>query len=581
VDGTALRRFARHGWGLAAAGLGLAAALAVVGWVDYAATRREFVALLRNQAASLRQTVAAAARGNRAAARDAEAGLRERLLDNARLLAELDRHGALTQVVVADVARRNRLFRVSVLGADGSRQFAAAPDSASHRGTGPGGQGGWGPGGPPWAPGGTGSGNIADKLLSGQAREAVSDVHEGRRAGAARIAAGVGRAGGGAILINVDAAEVMSLRRQSSLEELLGDIVRSTADVAYVVFEESGVRRTAGVSPPDSPSGIVPVLTERWLTVDGRPVLELVGPVGDEPAEPAVLRLGMRLDGLARAERQSLWRLGVTLSGAVLLGGLALGLVWLRRDYGALSERHARAQEALRRQDRLAAMGELASTVAHEVRNPLNAIAMSAQRLQREGLDGPPGEADRAESVELVGVITRESQRINRIVQQFLEFARPPTLAPHPTDLGPWLSSVADAVRPLAESRGLRLMADVGRAGRAHVDPDRLRQAVDNLLRNAIEATPAGGSVAVVAQSTAHGHAIEVRDGGPGIDAEHLPRIFDLYFTTKADGTGVGLAVTQQIVAAHDGTIEVDTAPGRGTTMRIRLPDVAEGSAHA
>ena len=580
MDGTALRRFARHDWSLVAAGLGLAAALTVVGWFDYAATRREFVALLRSQAASLRQTVAAAARANRAAAREAEAGLRERLLDNARLLAELDRHGALTQAVVEDVARRNRLFRVSVLGADGSRQFAAAPESASHQGSGPGGQGGWGPGGPPWAPGGGGSGNIADKLLSGETREAVGDIHEGRRPGVARIAAGVGRAGGGAILINVDAAEVMSLRRQSSLEDLLDDIVRSTADVAYVVFEQAGVRRAAGAPPPETAApGTTAERTERWLTVDGRPVLELLGAAGDEPGEPAVLRLGMRLDGLARAERQSLWRLGVTLSGAMLLGGLALGLVWLRRDYGALSERNARVEEALRRRDRLAAMGELASTVAHEVRNPLNAIAMSAQRLQREGLDGASGDADRTESAELVGVISRESQRINRIVQQFLEFARPPKLAPHPTDLGPWLASVADAVRPLAESRGLHLTADVGRAGRARVDPDRLRQALDNLLRNAIEATPAGGTVAVAAHSNAQGHAIEVRDSGPGIDPAHLPRIFDLYFTTKADGTGVGLAVTQQIVAAHDGTIEVDSAPGRGTTMRIQLPPTAE--AHA
>jgi signal transduction histidine kinase len=221
-------------------------------------------------------------------------------------------------------------------------------------------------------------------------------------------------------------------------------------------------------------------------------------------------------------------------------------------------------------------MGELASTVAHEVRNPLNAIAMSAQRLQREGLAaGPPG-AEPGETAALVDVISKEAQRINRIVQQFLEFARPQTLAPRPTELEPYLSALADALRSSIEARGVTLGVDVATAGRARIDPDRLRQALDNLLRNAMEATPAGGAVSLAARTSARGHTIEVRDTGPGIVADTLPKIFDLYFTTKAGGTGIGLAVTQQIVAAHGGTIEVDTVPGRGTTMRVHLPAAFE-----
>ncbi len=95
-------------------------------------------------------------------------------------------------------------------------------------------------------------------------------------------------------------------------------------------------------------------------------------------------------------------------------------------------------------------------------------------------------------------------------------------------------------------------------------------------MRNAVDATPAGGRVDVIARCEGRGCAIEVRDNGRGIEPDHLPRIFDLYFTTKADGTGVGLAVTQQIVAAHGGTIEVDSSPGAGTTMTVRLPGPRE-----
>jgi signal transduction histidine kinase len=109
-------------------------------------------------------------------------------------------------------------------------------------------------------------------------------------------------------------------------------------------------------------------------------------------------------------------------------------------------------------------------------------------------------------------------------------------------------------------------------AGDAVFDPDQLKQAVDNLLRNAIDASPDGGRVRLGARRDGTDHVIDVRDEGPGIPADILPRIFDLYFTTKADGTGVGLAVTHQIVEAHRGRIDVESSPGAGTRMSVRIP---------
>jgi signal transduction histidine kinase len=266
-------------------------------------------------------------------------------------------------------------------------------------------------------------------------------------------------------------------------------------------------------------------------------------------------------------------RLLASLTAAGTLVALAFGLAGLRRRYGVLSEKHALAEAALRRRDRLAAMGELAATVAHEVRNPLNASSMTVQRLRREFLARvPEGAPERVELEELLSVMSSETQRIDRIVQQFLEYARPPRLAPEPLDLAALVADVAARARPLAETRGVRLDADVAGAGSALADPAQLRQALDNLVRNAVEATPDGGRVTIAARRGPDGHAIVVKDTGAGIDPAELPRIFDLYFTTKPDGTGVGLAVTQQIVTAHGGTIEVDSAPGAGTAMTVRLP---------
>jgi signal transduction histidine kinase len=251
-----------------------------------------------------------------------------------------------------------------------------------------------------------------------------------------------------------------------------------------------------------------------------------------------------------------------------------IAFVGLRQEHGVLREQHARAQEALRRRDRLAAMGELASTVAHEVRNPLNAIGMSVQRLRREFLNSTPdhGAATKAEHAELLDVLSSETSRINRIVQQFLEFARPPRLAPRPVDVAAFLTEVAANASAMAVERGISLETAIDHVGQANLDPDQFKQALDNLLRNAFDAAPAGSSVALQAARTEGGHRIVVEDHGPGIPADQLPRIFDLYFTTKAEGTGVGLAVTFQVIEAHGGTLEVDTELGRGTRMIIDLP---------
>jgi len=546
-----------------------AAGLVVVGWFDYTATRADVLALLRAQARSLGETVAAAARSNDAAGAQAEAAIAERLLDNARLLAELERHAPLTQARLDEITARNRLFRVMLVAADGSRERMSG-----------------GPGSPP--PGrGFGAGALVERLTTGAETEVVTGLHSPRRGGGARIAAGVRRPAGGVILLSVDAPEVAALERQASLEHLFADMTRRANELAYVVLAHNGSRTAAGDAPEDrlaepgsAPAGGARAGGERIIDVKGRPVIEFADPVSLSGGDEATLYLGLRLDGLRRAEQRLLWRLGVSLGGALLLSALAFGMVWLRQEYGTLSRQHALAEAALRRRDRLSAMGELASTVAHEVRNPLNAIAMSAQRLRREFLATGPtaSDDDRAELDQLLGVVEQESGRINRIVQQFLDFARPPRLAPRPTDLGTLVSQVVEASKAMAATRGVSVEADTAHAREARVDPDQLRQALHNLVTNAVDATPEGGMVRVAARSGSRGHTIEVRDTGTGIDPQALPRIFDLYFTTKARGTGIGLAVTQQIVTAHGGTIEVDSQPGAGTLMRITVPARVEES---
>ena len=412
------------------------------------------------------------------------------------------------------------------------------------------------------------------QILQDGKDEVVSGPHASR-AGGERVAAGVKRPRGGAILVTVDATEIAALEKPASLESLLAEITHGSPAIAYTVFEHAGERIALGDAPADAPTAV----SERSLNVNGRPVLEFADDVALAEGETARLRLGMRLDNVQRVEQRMTLRLTASVAAASALVAFAFSLAGLNRKYGALSEKHARAEEALRRRDRLAAMGELASTVAHEVRNPLNAASMTAQRLRREFLSSvPQGCPERAELEDLLSVMTSETQRIDRIVQQFLEYARPPRLAPEPVDLCALVRDAADRASSLALSRGVRIEVDAPGSETALVDPAQLRQALDNLIRNAVDATPADGRVSLAVRRDNAGYAIEVRDTGRGIELAELPKIFDLYYTTKPDGTGVGLAVTQQIVTGHGGTIEVDSKPGTGTVMTVRLPAGKDGA---
>jgi signal transduction histidine kinase len=543
------------------AGLALAAGLVAVVWMDWRATRQELLALLRDQAASLRQTVVAAARSNRQAGEEVGALLTARLLDNARLLAELDRAGRLNEALIDDTVTRHGLFRVSIYSPDGSVELAGSAHARPRRGRG---RGGLGP--------------LVRRLIDEGEAEATTEVHRSRW-GEARVAAGVRRENGGAVVINVDATAAAALERQASLDSLLADIVVSAEEVAYVIFEQGPSRIAHGeVAPDESSAGPLTLHGEREIEVAGRPVLELDGTVDLGAGSSAVLHLGMRLDGVRAAERRMLVQLGLSLGVSLALATFGVGALWLRRRYELLSQRHARAEAALRRRDRLAAMGELASGVAHEIRNPLNAIAMSVKRLRAEFRSQDEASAEQVEQDELLDILEGQTQRIDATVQQFLDYARPRPLAPRPVDLDQVLSEVAGSTRALAENRDVALEVGSTSSGVVTLDPDQIRQVLDNLLRNAIEATPAGGEVTLAARRRSDGIVITVSDTGAGIEPEHLPRVFDLYFTTKSEGTGVGLAITHQIVTVHGGTLDVESHPGEGTTMIVRLPLESDGT---
>jgi two-component system sensor histidine kinase PilS (NtrC family) len=239
-------------------------------------------------------------------------------------------------------------------------------------------------------------------------------------------------------------------------------------------------------------------------------------------------------------------------------------------------------EQELRQRERLAAVGELAAGVAHEVRNPLAAISGCVEMLralnrERSGDD---------EQEHLMGIVLREIERLDALIADFLQFARPGPPKLETIALAPLLGEVAEMCRA-ACPLDVRVTVEAPTDLEVEADATQLRQVLWNLVRNAVQAVGQRGVISLgaapLAQATPSphrsgapggGHLVElvVADDGPGIAPEALERIFDPFFTTKPAGTGLGLATVHRIVTAHGGTIDVDSEPGRGARFRVRLP---------
>jgi two-component system sensor histidine kinase HydH len=225
-------------------------------------------------------------------------------------------------------------------------------------------------------------------------------------------------------------------------------------------------------------------------------------------------------------------------------------------------------QVSLRRSERLAALGQLTAGLAHELRNPLGTIKASAELLSR------PSTQEKHEVVqELSGYIVTEVDRTNALVSRFLDFARPLELHPQTADIRQAVEQAATQVGARAEAAHVRLELRIpDQPIELSFDADLLSVAVLNLLQNAVDASPQQSVVGLALEDLGHQARITVADRGSGIAREHLESIFNPFFTTKSNGTGLGLPLVSKIVDEHQGRITVSSEVGKGSTFEILLP---------
>ncbi len=253
--------------------------------------------------------------------------------------------------------------------------------------------------------------------------------------------------------------------------------------------------------------------------------------------------------------------------------GSPMGAMIVARDVASRTQ----VASTLKYSRRIASLSRLLAGVAHEVKNPLNAMTIHLELLKQKlgGISavGVPGPVDAPGALRHVGVIADEIRRLDSVVQGFLRFSRPEELDLTQVDPRTLCDDVIRVVDEEARAQFVRIVNEVGDMPPIAVDVAMMTQALMNLVLNALQAMPTGGVLRFGGRIMGGDHVvISVADTGAGIPPEDLPRIFDLYFTTKEGGSGIGLSMVYRAIHLHEGSVEVESTPGHGTTFRLVLP---------
>lgn len=256
----------------------------------------------------------------------------------------------------------------------------------------------------------------------------------------------------------------------------------------------------------------------------------------------------------------------VTFSALRAGDGRRLGLIAVCEDLSQLREMEARMRQA----DRLAAVGRMAANIAHEIRNPLASLTGAIEALTARG--GTDEERER-----LGQIVAGESERLNRIIKDFLAYARPAPLQLASVEVVEVLDNVLLLLEHRALPPGLKVVREFPPSLPSRLDPHQLRQAVWNLCLNAVEAMPEGGELRVGLERRGPNLVVTVTDTGSGIAPDDLPHVFEPFYSTKPEGSGLGLALVHRIVREHGGDVDVRSRPASGTTFTLTLPTRRDG----
>ena len=502
--------------------------------------------------------------------------IEQRLLDNARLIDQLLLSRRVDQALLNEVSAMNRLQKIDLLDRQGQPwELAALPAMIAKQ------KAGeellqrrqqmisymWGK---RWRLPRDKAGNRAAELPP---RITRSEFWKGSAIG---VAVGA-RNFPGIIAIHANADYVLNFEKEIGVQRQIQELGRES-ETEFVALLDSNLNVVAHTDPgrigqqENEPlvlraKGDRQLLSQIVESSGGKRYLEVVKPVVVDKANLGFLKIGLAVESMEVAWRNSLRAmiiLGIAIVAAGILGMAAI----FHNQHTHMLEVKTLEAEVLHR-ERLSAMGNLAAAVAHEVRNPLNAISMGLQRLKMEFQ--PTDDQDQYSH--LTELMLGEVRRLNSIVEQFLSLARPLDIKPETFLVQDLLHELATLVQDDAQQSKVQIRVDAPMTLHPlKADREYLRQTLLNLILNGLQAMPEGGDLSLKANTSNSNFLITVADTGTGLTAENQRRIFEPYFTTKAKGTGLGLAISRRIIEAHGGTITVFSEAGQGCRFQICLP---------
>lgn len=646
-------------------------------YFELSESKKEIFRLLSEQSSSLIKTISFSSINTLNSSYEIENLLTQRLLDNARLIRSLDSAKLITRAKLIRIGEENRLFRINIFDSRGNRVLTNRIPVPGHDHP-------------------EGKVNRYEELmpiLTGRAQQLILGLHPAQHSEEERFAVAVARAfNKGAIVINLDAKDLLEFRKKIGIGKIINDIAGNRG-IEYIVLQDSAgiLAASSAVRSMDKIEGD-PFL-EKAMSLDSifmritrfnhHEVYEVVKRLVDDGDVIGIYRIGISLDDVKSVEARMYRRIvlisfllaafsviilsiiftsqnlksisnefsrfktftgtilqnmgeavivvdkdySVTLfnnsaeelfkikSGEVInkkldeiLGGLLSFLFaeimkgdgeapdiqkdisvngqtkFLRlsitkniNDLGLIENytvvindftERKNLEEQAKRREKLSAMGELASGVAHEIRNPVNAIGMIAQRLNKEF--SPEKDAEEYNSI--LKVLKDEVTRVNKIITQFLNYARPLDIQLRSVNAALFSEELYRLFIGQAEMKKIRLENLASNSLEIKIDPELMKQALMNILQNALDAVSEGGKVSINYYKDGAGIVFEIKDTGSGISPDMEKKIFDLYYTTKKDGNGLGLSIAQKVVSQHNGTIECESEINKGTKFKIRIP---------
>ena len=503
--------------------------------------------------------------------------IRQRLLDNARLVDQLLRSRHVDQALLEEISAMNRLQKIDLLDEQGRPwKLAALPaviaatkkaQEEAREAQQPTISYAWGK---RW--------RLPKENAEQKAGEPPPSVEDKEfwKGSAFGVAVGA-RSFPGIIAIHANADYIFNFEKAIGVQRQIEDLGRQS-DSEFVSFLDSDLNVVAHtdrgrIGQQENEPLVLRAKIDRRLFSQivesdaGKRYLEVIKPVALEESNLGFLKIGLSLGSMEVAWRNSL-RAIVVLGLAILAAGILGMAAIFHNQHNHMLEVKALEAEMLQR-ERLAALGNMAAAVAHEIRNPLNAISMGLQRLK---LEFKPAD-DVEEYSHLTKLMLGEVHRLNTIIEQFLSLARPVEIKAQVISLPEVLKELAALQESEAKRSKVQIRVVAGSTlPPLKADPNLLTQVLLNLMLNSFQAMPEGGTLTLEAGISNGKFVIAVTDTGTGVTAENQRRMFEPYFTTKKKGTGLGLAISRRIIEAHGGTMTATNQAEGGCRAEISLP---------